>query len=156
MRYKIDMSEVIKKSHNKTVLLYHMVFPAKYRRKVFGGKVEAELKKACEEINKRYEINFVEIGVDEDHAHFLIQGIPTMSVTRIVTIVKSITAKEIFKKCPEVKKYLWGGNFWTSGYYANTVGRYGNEEVISNYVKNQGKEYELLYRGQLTFFDGVA
>lgn len=130
-----------------------MVFPVKYRRKVFGEKVETELKNTCEEISKRHEINFVEIGVDEDHAHFLIQGVPTMSVTRIVTIVKSLTGREIFKKCPEVKKYLWGGNFWTSGYYANTVGKYGNEEVISNYVKNQGKTYELLYRGQLALFE---
>ena len=133
-----------------------MVFPAKYRRDVFGNKVQKELRRTCEEINKRYEINFVEIGMDEDHAHFLIQGIPAMSVSRIVTIVKSITAKEIFKTCPEVKKYLWGGKFWTSGYYANTVGMYGNEEVISKYVKNQGKKYESLYRGQLTLFDGVA
>ena len=133
-----------------------MVFPAKYRRKVFSKQVDKELKQTCEEISKRYEVNFLEIGADEDHAHFLIQGLPTMNVTRIVTIVKSITAKEIFKKCPEVKKYLWGGNFWTSGYYANTVGKYGNEEAISNHVKKQGKKYELLHRGQLALFEGVA
>lgn len=103
-----------------------------------------------------YEIYFVEIGTDEDHVHFLIQSIPTITVTKIVTKVKSITAREMFRLHPEVKKMLWGGNFWTSGYYANTVGKYGNESVIKNYVKNQGKKYDQIYRGQLTLFEGLA
>ncbi|WP_265429975.1 transposase, partial [Chryseobacterium sp. YIM B08800] len=54
--------------------------------------------------------------------------------------VKSITVKEIFKRFPEVKAKLWGWNFWTSGYYANTVGQYGNTDVIKKYIENQGKE----------------
>ncbi len=64
-------------------------------------------------MEKRYEIKFVEIGVDKDHVHFLVQSVPTYSVTRIVTMIKSITAREIFKKCPQVKKQLWGGEFWS-------------------------------------------
>ncbi|MFA6925350.1 MAG: transposase, partial [Bacteroidales bacterium] len=64
-------------------------------------------------------------------------------------------AKEIFRIHPEVNQILWGGNFWTSGYYANTVGQYGNEEVIKKYLREQGKgkEYKQLYRGQLKLFD---
>ena len=146
------MSEHKIKRHNKTLLLYHMVFPIKYRRRVLTKDVEEELKKVCIEIGKRHEINFVEIGTDEDHVHFLIQGEPRMSVTRIVTIVKSLTAREVFKRYPEIKKELWGGNFWTSGYYANTVGQYGNEQIISNYVKNQGDKYKKIHRGQLVLF----
>ena len=128
------MSEHIIKRHNKTVLLYHMVFPAKYRRKVFVETVTESLKLVCLGISERYEIHFVEIGTDEDHIHFLVQGVPSMSVSEITRIIKSITAKEIFSRHPEVKKLLWGGKFWTSGYYANTVGQYGNEDVIRQYV----------------------
>ena len=91
------MSEHIFKSHNKTVLLYHLVFPAKYRRKVFTKAIEQTLIEVCKEISERYEILFHEIGNDTDHIHFLVQGIPTMPVSRIVQIVKSITAREIFK-----------------------------------------------------------
>ncbi len=80
------MSEHIKKSHNKTLLLYHLVFPAKYRRKVFSDEVEKTLRRVCIEIEDGYEINFLEIGVDEDHVHFLIQSVPTMSITRIVIV----------------------------------------------------------------------
>ena len=126
-----------------------MVFPAKYRRKVFDSTVDDTLKQVCIEIGERYEINFVEIGNDEDHVHFLIQSILTLSVTKIVTTIKSITARVIFKKHPEVKKLLWGGSLWSSGFYANTVGQYANEETIINYVKNQGNKYTKLHQGQL-------
>ena len=145
------MSDHILKSHNKTVLLYHLVFPAKYRRKVFNKNIEKTLVKTCIEISQRFEINFLEIGNDEDHVHFLIQGIPKMPVSRIVQIVKSITAREIFSRHKEIKKMLWGGNLWTSGFYANTVGQYGNEEIIKEYVKNQGKTYKRVHTGQLKF-----
>lgn len=142
-------SEHINKSHNKTLLLYHLVFPAKYRKKVFDEKVDITLKSVCIEISDRYEINFVEIGNDEDHVHFLVQSVPTMSITKIVTTIKSITAREIFKVHPEIKKILWGGSLWSSGFYANTVGQYGNEEMIRRYVKNQGKEYNEIHQGKL-------
>ncbi len=145
------MSDHIFKSHNKTVLLYHLVFPAKYRRKVFTKEVENTLIKICIEISERHEINFIEIGNDEDHVHFLIQGIPKMPVSRIVQIIKSITAREVFREHQEIKKQLWGGNLWTSGFYANTVGQYASEETIKNYVKNQGKEYNKVHTGQLKF-----
>lgn len=150
------MSEHITKSHNKTLLLYHMVFPAKFRKKILTEKVKRTLKEVSLEISDGYEIHFVEIGTDEDHVHFLVQSVPSMSITKMVRIIKSITAKEIFQKNPEVKEQLWGGNLWTSGYYANTVGRYGNEEVIKDYVKNQGKQYRQLHRDQLVLFDGVG
>ena len=103
------MSEHILKRHNKTLILYHIVCPAKYRQKVFTEKVELSLKNICLEIGKRYEIHFVEIGADEDHVHFLVQSVPIMSPSRIVQITKSITAKKIFKHHTEVKKMLWVG-----------------------------------------------
>ena len=143
-------SEHIYKSHNKTLLLYHLVFPAKYRKKVFDEIVDITLKEICEEISNRYEINFIEIGNDEDHVHFLVQSVPILSLTKIVTIIKSITAREIFKRHPEIKKELWGGSLWTSGFYGNTVGQYANEEIIRKYVKNQGKVYNKIYQGQLS------
>jgi REP element-mobilizing transposase RayT len=147
------MSEYIRKSHNVTVLLYHLVLPAKYRKVIFEGEVEKVLKEVCLEIEKRYHVKFLEIGTDKDHVHFLVQSIPTYSVTKIVTMVKSLTAREIFKRCPLVKRKLWGGELWTDGYFASTVGKHGNEKMISNYVKQQGKTYEKLYEArQLKLF----
>ena len=140
------------KRHNKNLLLYHFVCPAKYRRKVFTEAVERSLKKICKGIEKRYEIHFVEIGSDENHVHFLIQSVPTMSPTKIIRTIKSITAIKIFKTHPEVKKKLWGGKLWTSGFYVNTVGQYGSLDQVQKYVENQGRKYTQMYRSQLTLF----
>lgn len=107
------MSESIHKSHNVSNLMYHFVFPAKYRRVVFDNQVDVVIKETCEEISKRYEIFFLEIGTDKDHVHFLIQSVPKYSPAQIVKIVKSITAREVFARCPQVKKKLWGGEFWS-------------------------------------------
>ena len=141
------MSEYIHKSHNVTILLYHLVFPAKYRKAVFDEQVDEILREVCLDIEKRYEIKFVEIGVDKDHVHFLVQSVPTYSVTKLVTMIKSLTAREVFKRCPQVKQKLWGGEFWSDGYFASTVERQGDEDMIASYVKNQGKEYLKLHRG---------
>jgi len=147
------MSEFIHKSHNVTVLLYHLVFPAKYRRAVFDKDVDRVLSGICLEIEKRYQINFLEIGTDDDHVHFLIQSVPTYSVTKLVTMIKSFTAREVFKKCPHVKKQLWGGEFWSDGYFASSVGKHGDESMIQKYVKNQGKKYNELHKDhQLVMF----
>ena len=94
------MSQYIHKSHNVSVLIYHLVFPAKYRRAVFDAEVDNVLKSICLEIENKYQIQFLEIGTDKDHVHFLVQSVPTYSVTKIVTMIKSLTAREIFKKCP--------------------------------------------------------
>ena len=147
------MSEYIHKSHNVTVLIYHLVFPAKYRRAVFDGHVDGVLKEVCLDIEKRYQVKFLEIGTDKDHIHFLVQSVPTYSVTKLVTLVKSLTAKEIFRRCPQVKKQLWGGEFWTDGYFVSTVGKHGNESMIGKYVKSQGEVYEKLHEDhQLALF----
>lgn len=148
-------SEYIHKSHNVSVLLYHFVCPSKYRRVVFSKSVDSTIVEISKEISKRYEIHFLEIGTDKDHVHFLIQSTPTQSPTKIITTVKSILAREIFKRHKEVKEQLWGGSFWSSGYFVNSVSKYGDEASISNYVKQQGKEkeYSLLHKAkQLLLF----
>lgn len=147
------MSEYIHKSHNVSILLYHYVCPAKYRRVIFDSKVDEILINTCKEISKRYEINFIEIGTDGDHVHFLIQSVPTIAPMRIAMIMKSITAREIYRLYPEVKKKLWGGHIWSEGYFVSTVGKNGNEKQIENYVKNQGNKYTKLYRSQITIFE---
>jgi putative transposase len=147
------MSKYIHKSHNVSVLLYHLVFPAKYRKAVIDEHVDQVLKSVCLAIEKRYQIHFLEIGTDQDHVHFLVQSIPTYTVTKLVTIIKSITARQILSQCPQVKKQLWGGEFWTDGYFASTVGKHGDESMIGNYVKNQGQKYTKVHTNhQLALF----
>jgi len=131
------MSDLIHKRHNVSALLYHAVCPTKYRRAVITEEVEAVLRRVCLDISNRYEITFLEIGADGDHVHFLVQSVPTYSPKKIVQTIKSITARAVFARVPSVKRQLWGGAFWSSGYYIDTVGRHGSEEAIRLYVAGQ-------------------
>ena len=146
------MGELIRKSHNVSLLMYHFVCVAKYRRLVITKEVDKLLREICVEIEKRYEIRFLEIGTEGDHIHFLIQSVPTYSPTKIITKVKSITAREIFSQIPSVKKQLWGGEFWSDGYFVSTVGEHANEDVIRQYIKNQGKQeiYKQLHKEKIS------
>jgi len=103
------LSELIPKEHNVSVLLYHLVRPTKYRKAVLTPDVDEKFKEICEEISLRYEIEFLEIGTDSDHMHFLVQSVPTCSPRKIVRTIKSINAGEIFQQMPKVKKRLFGG-----------------------------------------------
>ncbi len=137
------------------MLLYHLVCAIKYRRSILSENVELSLVEVCINNEKRFGIEFLEIGSDENHVHFLLQSVPMLSVKKIDQTIKSITAKELFRLHPEVKQQLWGGQFWSSGYYVNTVGQYANEEVIQKYISNQGddtKEYKSYHKSQLSLF----
>jgi len=151
------MADHFFKSHNKTLLIFHLVCPIKYRRKIFTSENEQTLKSICLELGTRYNYAFLEIGVDEDHVHFLIQTVPNILISDMVQAIKSITAREMFKRHPEVKIFLWGGEFWADGYYLNTVGQYGNLKMIENYVKKQGiSSYRQLHRQTLSLFQNAG
>lgn len=96
-------------------------------------------------------MSFLEIGADRNHMHFLIQSVPRYSPTKIVQILKSLTARQVFARAPEVKKQLWGGEFWGSGYFITTVGQHGNEQVIAAYIRKQGhkQDYKQLHKQPL-------
>lgn len=145
----MSTSEYLRSSHSVSNLVYHLVFPTKYRRVVFDESVEKCLKQICEGIELGYDyIQILELGIDKNHVHFLIQSTPTHSPAELVKTIKSITARRIFAEHPEVKKSLWGGNLWSEGYLVSTVGRNTCENVIAEYVRNQGEkedgEYEQL------------
>lgn len=147
-------SEFFRLSHNVNNLVYHFVCPAKYRRIVFDEDVDEQLKQICLGIELRYEyIHFLEIGVDKDHVHFLIQSTPIHSPSEIIKKVKSITARQILAECPQVKKKLWGGQFWTDGYFVGTVGKNQNETVIQEYVKNQGNKEDKVVKYKQLYLD---
>ncbi len=147
------MTSSIKRAHSVSELIYHLVCPVKYRRKIFTDKNEETLKDICLELEKRYDLKFLEIGLDKDHVHFLTQTIPNMSPSCIANTIKGNISIQFFKKHEEVKIFLWGGNLWTSGYYINTVGNV-KMSIIKNYVKNQGlHEYKQIHLSQKTLFN---
>ena len=141
------MSQLSKKSHNKTNLVYHLVCVVKYRRDVLTESVTNTIVNVCMEIQEKYGINFIEIGTDVNHIHYLLQTPPKYSPTQIVTMIKSLTARIVFEMNPEVKTKLWGGEFWSDGYWMVTVSQNISEKVIKEYVRNQGNgKYKVAHK----------
>lgn len=118
---------------------YHIVFPVKYRKALLRDDIAFLIKEISREIEKRYDLEIEQIGCDQNHIHILCSFAPKYSGGQFVRLFKSITAKEIFKKFPDIKKDLWGGEFWSDGYYLATVGERGNWNIVQKYVANQGK-----------------
>jgi putative transposase len=151
----MNESRYIHKSDNVSVLIYHLVTPAKYPRVIFSVDLDVSLREICLEIEKRYEIRFLEIGADKDHVHFLLQSSPTYSPSKIAQRIKSITAKKIFECYPELKETLWGSEFWAKGYFMSSIGKHGDEKKLRNYVNNQGSgcsSYKAFHQSQLRLF----
>ena len=141
---------VQKSSHCAWQIHYHIVFPVKYRRAILDEEVVTIIVETTRAIAERYDIEFEQIGCDRDHIHLLCTAHPKIAPGQIVRVFKSITAREIFRRKPKVKKALWGGEFWTDGYYVATVGERGDWNVVERYVRNQGRPKEELR--QLTLF----
>ena len=118
---------------------YHIVFPVKYRKTLLDSEVTNIIQETAEGIAERYPIEMEAIGCDKDHIHLLCGAHPKVAPGGIVQIFKSITAREIFRRNPSVKKELWGGEFWTDGYYVATVGERANWDTVEKYVQKQGK-----------------
>jgi putative transposase len=114
----------------------------KYRKSLLSEEITAEIKSITIEIGERYEIEFERLGCDKDHIHILCSFHPKYSIGEVVRKFKSITARELFKKFPMLRKEMWGGEFWSDGYYVATVGEGGNWSVVERYVKNQGNKIE--------------
>ena len=132
--------ETVKKGyHCAWQIHYHIVFPVKYRKALLDFSVTQIIMETAEGISERYSIEMEAIGCDKDHIHLLCSAHPKIAPGRIVQIFKSITAREIFRRKPSVKKELWGGEFWTDGYYVATVGERANWDTVEKYVQKQGK-----------------
>jgi putative transposase len=120
-----------------------MVLSVKYRKKLLlRSERVIRLKEICSEIGKRYWFQFDAIGTDGDHVHIFIGSEPKYAPSKVMQIIKSIAAKQIFKDFPEIRKELWGGEFWSDGGYIGTVGEGVTAEIIRDYIEKQGTTEE--------------
>jgi len=125
--------------HNVYDAHYHIVFPVKYRKPLLTDEIPLAIVDIAKEIGERYDMEFEQIGTDGDHIHILMSFPPKYGGSDVVRIFKSITAKQLFLRFPILHKELWGGEFWSDGFYLATISERGNWKVVEKYVANQGK-----------------
>ena len=135
------MFELKHACHKVYVIKYHMIFCVKYRKDMFlNAEYVEHLKNILQEIEKRYYLTPETVGFDEDHVHLLMHAAPRYSPSHVCQIVKSITAREMFKQSPEIKKELWGGEFWSDGGYIGTVWEGTYRNFFKNFTKIKGEK----------------
>jgi REP element-mobilizing transposase RayT len=115
----------------------------KYRKALINKKIEKVILESISGIEERYAIEVSHVGFDQNHVHLLTRFLPKYSGGQVIKLVKSLSAKTVFREVPEVKNELWGGEFWTDGYYIATISGKGNKAVIEKYIKNQGREKDI-------------
>ena len=129
--------------HNVSECHYHIQLTVKYRQSLLNNKVEDVILETMKGFKERYAIEINQVGFDQNHAHLLLRFLPKYSGGQVIRLIKSITAKAIFREVHEIKEDLWGGEFWTDGYYIATVSGRGTKKIIENYIKSQGREQDI-------------
>jgi len=123
-------------SHTKHRLLYHIVWIPKYRKRVLKGEISKKLMTLLYEACKMNNWWIDEINILNNHVHLLIQIRPTNQLSQVVKILKGGTSRVIRKEFPELEEFLWGDNFWATGYFAETSGKM-NYKQIKEYIQGQ-------------------
>ncbi len=143
--------ELKRTSHAVYETKYHLVWTPKYRKWILKGDIRKRVQEVFEEISKNHEFDIDTLEVSEEHVHIFLSFPPGYSISRVVGMIKSISASVIFKEYPEVKQELWGGEFWEDGYFVRTVGDKVTAEVIRKYIKYHREQEKS--PNQLDLFD---
>ena len=117
-------------------LQYHIVWVTKYRKPVFTGIIETEVKQYLLEILKSLEITPIAMEVMPDHIHLLVDCKPQLRLSDAIKILKGNIARWLFLKHPEIKQQLWGGHLWNPSYFVVTVSDRSLEQV-KTYINEQ-------------------
>lgn len=129
-------------AHTRYSIFYHIVILPKYRRKVLTHpQVDIELKETIKKMSPFHDWAILEIETDDDHLHIFLSAPPRHSPSNIVKLIKTWTQKRLFEKYPKtIKMYLWGGKFWSRGFYVSTTNDSTTKEEIRKYIRNQKKQ----------------
>jgi putative transposase len=116
---------------------YHLVWCPKYRKKIFEREeVRQRAEQLIREISEDYSFEVIEMEIAIEHVHILISFPPSRSIGEIVRIIKSKSARGLFREFPFLKKKLWSGEMWEDGYFVRTIGDRMTRSVIERYIKN--------------------
>ena len=146
--------DLVRASHCVFKIRFHMVLCVKYRKWLVRGEVEEFMLEVLQGIADRYGFVLDSVGCDGNHVHVFVGAPPRYSPSRVMQVLKSITAKNLFKRFPDLRETLWGAEFWSDGGYIGTVGEGVTEEIIKKYIGRQGtpEEKEDYAQMKLTHF----
>ena len=114
---------------------YHLVWAPKYRKWVLRGDLRKFVKQCFQEIAVANDFEIEAMEIAEDHVHIFLGFAPRYSIFQVVQRLKGQSSRRVFQMFLEVKKELWGGEFWEDGYFVRTVGDKVTKDIIKKYVE---------------------
>ena len=127
-------------NHSKHLLIVHLIFSCKYRKRLLV-KYGEEIKDIFYDISEENGLNIIEMEVDKDHIHLLVQYPPTKEILEIVRLLKQMSTYRIWRQNNNsiyLSKQFWKERtFWSDGYFACSIGQV-SKETIERYIQNQG------------------
>ena len=122
-------------------LKYHIVWIPKYRKHILSKEVSDYLKGIFKEIAEHYGFSIDTMEIVSDHVHIFVEAPPKYSPAQVVQIMKSVSAREVFKKFRRLRRELWSGELWSDGYFVRSVGDKVTADVIRRYIEYQTREH---------------
>ena len=116
-------------------LKYHFVWIPKYRKRILTPEIAEYAKQVFQKVAEEYDLIIDTMEIVEDHVHIFLEAPPRLSPSRIVQILKSISARELFREFPRLGRELWGGHVWSDGYFVRAVGDEVTSDVIRRYIE---------------------
>lgn len=126
-------------SHSKTNLCVHLVWSPKYRKKILVGQFAWRVRDILREVATGYKIHIISGKVAPDYVHIIVSFQPNQTISKIVQYLKGASGHQIFREFPEVRKELWGGHFWQTGYFASTAHTV-SDETIAKYIEEDDEK----------------
>ena len=115
----------------------HLVFVAKYRRKVFTKEILDDMRQIFESVCTDFEAQLVEFDGENDHVHLLVNYPPKVSISKLVNSLKGVSSRMIRQKnYPSIREKLWGGALWSPSYFAGSCGG-APISIIRQYIEQQ-------------------
>jgi putative transposase len=127
-------------AHTVYRLAYHFVWIPRYRRGVLVGDVAQRLEELMREICRGYDWEIEALTVQSDHVHLFVSCPPRDAPAKVMNVVKSITARELYAEFPRLRKTHWGGKLWATGNYVGSVGDHVTSDLIKRYIEYQDAE----------------
>jgi putative transposase len=131
MKYELDKGQ-----HSVYALCYHLVMCVKYRRKVLHGEIADSLVQILGALAEKIGLTIIEMETSIDHVHLLFKCKPTHQPSKVINSLKSVSARKLFVKHPNIKQYLWKGCFWSNSYFLATTGQV-TIDILKQYVQSQ-------------------
>lgn len=119
---------------------YHVVWGVKYHKHILNNTMKEFLVNLIKRICESYEYHYICIGIATNHVHLFAGAPPKIAPAKMIQVIKSISAREMFKTYPQIKRQLYGGEMWKDGYYIGTIGETQTEGRLKDYIIKQSNQ----------------